>query len=76
MISGGYYPESVGKSVEVFAPSTGQHCQVADLPARRYSYSMEERTLCGGADTESETSCLTLTSSETWERTTTLLENR
>ena len=38
-----------GRSVEVFLPSTGQHCQLADLPARREWHSMEGLLLCGGS---------------------------
>ena len=75
MIAGGL-PGSVGKSVEVFLPSTGQHCQLAALPYPRYEHSMEVRTVCGGrASPHTLTSCTTLTA-EGWERTTTLLERR
>merc|ERR1712186_109831 len=35
IISGGNPSSSVGQSVEVYVPSTGQNCQLADLPARR-----------------------------------------
>ena len=73
IISGGYPPDSAGQSVEVYVPSTGQHCQLADLPAGRSLHSMEKMVVCGGYDTR--TSCLTLTDAG-WEVTTTLLEKR
>ena len=76
IISGGYSPDSVARSVEVYVPSSGQQCQFADLPARRYGHSMEEMVVCGGEDSGTSTSCLTLTSEGTWERTTALLEER
>ena len=72
IISGGG-PTSSYKSVEVFVPSTGQHCTLPDLPAKRYLHTMEEMVVCGGGG--SETSCLTLTEAG-WETTTTLLEER
>ena len=76
IISGGSPPDSVGQSVEVYVPSTGQHCQLPDLPARRFYHSMEKMTLCGGSDSrDTATSCLTLTDAG-WEVTTTLLEER
>jgi len=59
--------------VEVYVPSTGQHCQLPDLPDRRREHTMEKMTVCGGSYTE--TSCLTLTG-DGWENTTTLLEER
>jgi len=74
MIAGGMPSFSGGKSVEVFVPSTGQHCQLPDLPAGRFQHSMDARTVCGGRYTW--TSCITLTQEGTWERTTTLLEKR
>ena len=73
IISGGYPPNTAAQSAEVYVPSTGQHCQLPDLPDRRYLYTMEKMMVCGGEDTR--TSCLTLTD-EGWERTTTLLEER
>ena len=77
MISGDWYSSSVGKSVEVYVPSTGQHCQLPDLPDWRRFHSMEERTVCGGQhNSDTKTSCLSLTAEGTWERTTTLLEER
>ena len=70
IISGG---EPVEESVEVFVPSTGQHCTLPDLPVKRERHTMEEMVVCGGGG--SETSCLTLTD-DGWETTTTLLEGR
>ena len=70
-MSGDFY--SGGQSVEVYVPSTGQHCQLPDLPDRRLYHSMEKKMICGGRDTTG--SCLTLTSSG-WETTTDLLEQR
>ena len=63
--------------VEVYVPSSGQQCRLADLPDVRRGFSMEAKTVCGGGiSTETATSCLSLTSLGTWERTTTLLEGR
>ena len=73
IISGGEPSGSAGQSVELYSPSTGQHCQLPDLPDRRYWHSMEKKTICGGGDTPA--SCLTLNSSG-WETTTDLLEQR
>ena len=66
---------SAGQTAEVYVPSTGQHCQLPDLPGDwRYYHSSEKTTVCGGYDTI--TSCLTLTD-DGWERTTiTLLDAR
>ena len=77
MISGGSPSSSVGKSVEVFVPSTGQHCTLPSLPTKRYRHTMEEMVVCGGGDNDSgtRTSCLTLTG-DGWETTTTLLDGR
>ena len=75
MISGGSPSSSVGKSVEVFVPSTGQHCTLPDLPAKRFYHTMEEMVVCGGGDNDTWTSCLSLTD-DGWETTTTLLERR
>ena len=76
IISGGSPADSVGQSVEVYVPSTGQHCKLADLPASRYDHTMEKMVLCGGgSDSDTRTSCLTLTDAG-WEVTTTLLEER
>ena len=80
MISGDYNSFNVGKSVEVFLPSSsdGQHCELPDLPARRWSHSMEAKTVCGGGEYNSDSlaSCISLTDDGTWQRTTTLLEKR
>ena len=73
IISGGRPSDSAGQSVELYVPSNGQHCQLPDLPERRYGHSMEGKMICGGWDTQ--TSCLTLTSAG-WETTTDLLEER
>ena len=72
IISGGGFSESVGKSVEVFVPSTGQHCKLPDMPGRRYKHTMDAKTVCGGVDTF----CLSLTDVGTWERTCTLLTKK
>ena len=77
LISGGYFTrDTSGTEVEVFVPSTGQHCQLPNLPAMRFGHSMKELTLCGGGLTsDTRTSCLTLTD-DGWQRTTTLTEER
>ena len=73
IISGG---ENVGNSVEVFVPSTGQHCQLPHIPGDyRFGHTMQGRTLCGGYSASTETSCLTLTDYN-WETSTTLIERR
>ena len=77
IISGGWPKDSAAKSVEVYVPSTGRQCQMPALPAGRDGHTMEKMVVCGGGDSiESRTSCLTLTDDGTWERTTTLLEER
>ena len=64
------------QSVEVYIPSTGQHCQLPDLPEWRMEHTMENMTVFGGGETnDTRTSFLTLTDNG-WERTTTLLEER
>ena len=80
LISGGYShfepgttPEAL-TDVEVWAPSTGQHCTVSSLPTFRASHSQEGSIVCGGFDDTK--SCLTLTAEGSWERTTALLEER
>ena len=70
------FPSSVGQSLEVYIPSTGQHCELPDIMDGRRYHSMEGMEVCGGFYTDSETSCLSLTDEGTWERTTTLLERR
>ena len=77
IISGGYlYNDGSIQSVEVYIPSTGQHCELPDMPDGRHYHSMEGMEVCGGDDTDTQTSCLSLTDEGTWERTTTLLEKR
>ena len=72
LITGG--SGSVGNSVEVFIPSTGQHCHLPDIPGEeRYYHTMEKFTICGGYSTSK--SCLTLTDG-TWETSTTLQQWR
>ena len=76
MISGSRGSDSVGRTVEVYVPSTGQHCQLPDLPDWRRGHSQDVKTLCGGEySSDTQTSCLTLTDAG-WEVTTTLLEGR
>jgi len=75
LITGGN-GDSAGNSVEVFIPSTGQHCHLPDIPGGgRYSHTMDGVTLCGGYNTNTSTSCLTLTDG-TWETSTTLQQAR
>jgi len=77
IISGGYPSGSVGKSVEVYVPSSGQHCELPDLPASIYGHTMEDRRICGGGYSDTtRTSCLSLTEEGTWNKTATLLEER
>ena len=71
LISGG---DTAGQSVEVYAPSTGQQCQLSNLPDVRSGHTMEAKTMCGGEYTR--TSCISLTSAGTWDKTTDLLEER
>ena len=67
---------SIGTSVEVFVPSTGQQCRLPDLPENRRRHTMEKMTVCGGMEGRYiETSCLTL-SNGIWDTTTTLQESR
>ena len=73
MIITGGGPYDVSQSAEVYVPSTGQHCQLPDLPDNRLYHTSEKTTVCGGVYTL--TSCLTLTD-DGWERTTTLLDSR
>ena len=68
IISGGISSSAVSL-VEVFVPSTGQHCTLPDLPAGRYIHTMEEMVVCGGGQySGTRTSCLTLTD-DGWETT-------
>lgn len=77
IISGGgskFEETTAGNSVEVFVPSTGQHCQLPDIPGDpRYSHTMEGRTICGGDYRSTSKSCLTLTDGG-WETSATLIE--
>ena len=73
-MSGGRPTAYAGKSVEIYAPSTGQQCRLSDLPDVRKSHTMEAKTICGGLYTK--TSCISLTSAGTWEKTTDMLEER
>jgi len=57
-------------SVEVWVPSTGQHCRVTDLPGWRNAHSQEAKTVCGGIGSDSWASCLTLNAGGSWEVTT------
>ena len=71
IISGG-----IASSVEVFVPSTGQQCQLADITGDLMTYHiMENMTVCGGKANSHQRSCLTLTDG-TWNNTATLLEQR
>ena len=74
IISGGEGSDSTLKSAEVYVPSTGQHCQLPDMPVERSGHTMEGMVVCGGYSGDTETSCLTLT--DGWEKTTTLQERR
>ena len=74
IIAAGISSSVVVKSVEVFVPSTGQHCSLPDLSARRYAHTMEGMMLCGGAEID-RPHCLALTGTG-WETTTTLLNKR
>merc|ERR1711988_1430978 len=76
IISGGRPDDSVGNSVEAYIPSTGQHCQLPDLPGDpRLYHTMEEMTVCGGSFISTTKYCLTLIDG-TWQTTTTLLNSR
>ena len=75
MISGSDGGSSVGRTAEVYVPSTGQHCWLPDLPEARRYHSQDGNTVCGGNIYETTRSCLTLTDAG-WEVTTTLQEER
>ena len=75
MISGSWQSDTGGYTVEVYVPSTGQHCQMPDLPDWRRQHSQDFQTVCGGFIFGTKTSCITLTE-DGWESTTTLLESR
>ena len=73
LITGSWSDDGAGNSVEVFIPSTGQHCLLPDIPGEvRWAHTTEQMTICGGFNTR--TSCLTLTDG-TWQ-TSTLREER
>ena len=78
MIISGGEGDSVGTSVEVYVPSTGQHCNLTNMPDRRFAHTMEAKTVCGGGYPVNAvlTSCLSLSADGTWKRTTELLEER
>ena len=67
---------SAGQSVEVYVPSIGLQCKLPDLPDMRYGHTMEAKTVSGGPNTKTLTSCVTLTSAGNWKKTTNLLEER
>ena len=63
-----------GNSLEVFLPSSGQHCHLPTIPGEeRVDHSMSGLTVCGGYN--SLTSCISL-SHGAWQNTTTLLQAR
>ena len=78
IISGGW-TDDAKNSVEVYVPSTGQHCQLPDIPDPSgeervvAGHSQEGLMACGGYSTPA--GCLTLIDG-TWERTTHLLDVR
>ena len=77
IIAGGLLTFDLGAtaSVEVFVPSTLQHCLLPDIPGDIIDgHSLHEKTICGGISTG--TSCITLSDGGTWENTTTLLQRR
>ena len=79
IISGGsgYRGSILTDTVEMFVPSTGQHCTLPDLQTR-YSHTMEEMVVCGGEAKYKETSieCLTLTRTGWRPKAKRLLERR
>ena len=71
---GGEPSDPAGNSLEVFLPSTGQHCHLPAMPGEeRVDHSMEGLTVCGGYS--SHKSCISL-SDGVWQNTTTLLQAR
>ena len=75
VISGGWTLDHVKNGispVEVYVPSTGQHCQLPDLPYIVQAHIQEGLMACGGF---ASFFCLTLIDG-TWEKTTYLLESR
>ena len=59
----------------MYVPSTGKHCTLPNLPDKRYWHSMEGMMVCGGKDSDTDTSCLTLTDAG-WKTTTSMLVDR
>ena len=61
---------SGGNTAEVFVPSTGQNCQLPEIPgASRFLQTMEKMMICGGSNTMRN--CRTLMSDlGTWQITT------
>merc|ERR1712183_86395 len=87
ILSGGAPIDIAGTAVEVFVPSSGQHCRLPSLPGgRRQDHSINENIVCGGSPynsdpnytghDETRSSCVTLARSGTWVETTRLLEQR
>ena len=77
MITGGD-PESAGLSAEIFAPSSGLHCSLPEIPGgARYKDIIENWTIYGGGKhTNTRTSGLSLKDG-TWQTATaTLLDRR
>ena len=77
LISGGLFFGRL-TDVEVWVPTTGQHCTLPSLPAGRDFHSQDGPTVCGGGywGSVTRTSCLTLTGEGTWEGQTNLLMER
>ena len=80
IISGGYSKRGrpiLTNTVEMFVPSTGQHCTLPDLNRQqtRYSHTMEEMVVCGGEE-ETSIECLTLTRTGWRTKARPLLERR
>ena len=77
LVSGGSPYLLAGRSVEVFLPSTGQHCLLPNMTGDpRYYHTMQDLTVCGGsAYTDTNKLCLSLTGGG-WVNTSYLLEYR
>ena len=71
LVSGGYSSSGALSSVELLQTNGSYHCSLPNLPSYRYSHTQTGFTLCGGWDSAppwiSRTSCLTLTTSGSWE---------
>ena len=65
---------SGGNTAEVFVPSTGQNCQLPEIPgASRIQHTMEKMILCGGSNAMK--SCITfMPDLGTWQTTTSSLQ--